>query len=118
MSGIDDRHSSSDGPHLPEAASHGFLYAATHFLIGVISLAVITFIAFRLHLQPGSGSLVFLIVVVFVFLRTGIVSAAAVSLVAVFFLYFHVLSLVPSPSGTRISLPPVAVLAFCLNRWY
>src|SRR5258708_31239053 len=97
MSGIDDRHSSSDGPHLPEAASHGFLYAATHFLIGVISLAVITFIAFRLHLQPGSVSLLFLIVVVFVSLRTGIVSAAAFSLVAVFFLNFDVLPLFSFP---------------------
>src|SRR5260370_2617676 len=108
MSGIGGRYSSSDVTHLPENTSHGFWYAATHFLIGVISLAVIAFVAFRLHLQPGAISLLFLIVVVFVSLRTGIVSAAAFSLVAVFFLNFDRLSLFSSPSGTRNPPPPVA----------
>src|SRR6185295_19952126 len=63
MSGIDDRHSSSEGPHLPEAAPHGLWRSATHVLFGVIGLALITFAAFRLHLQPGSISLLYLIVV-------------------------------------------------------
>src|SRR5258708_9535447 len=116
MSGIDDRHSSSDGPHLPEDAPHGFWYAATHFLLGVISLAVITFVAVRLHLQPGSTSLLFLIVVVFVSLRTGIVSAAAFSLVAVFFLNYDVLPLFASP-GTKNPLPLVATIAFLIPAW-
>jgi signal transduction histidine kinase len=117
MSGIDDRHSSSDGPNLPAAAPHGFLYAGTHFLLGIIGLAVMTFVAMRLHLQPGSVSLLFLIVVVFVSLRTGIVSAAAFSLVAVFFLNYDVLPLFASPSGTKNPLPLVATIAFLITAW-
>src|SRR6267154_4577827 len=116
MSGIDVRHSSSDGPNLPAAAPHGFLYASTHFLLGVVSLAAITFVAIRFHLQPGSISLLFLIVVVFVSLRTGIVSAAAFSLVAVFFLYYAVLPLFASP-GTKNPLPLVATVAFLVTAW-
>src|SRR6266404_2293646 len=116
MSGIDDRHSSSDGPNLPAAAPHGFLYASTHFLLGGVSLAAITFVAIRFHLQPGSISLLFLIVVVFVSLRTGIVSAAAFSLVAVFFLNYDVLPLFASP-GTKNPLPLVATVAFLITAW-
>jgi signal transduction histidine kinase len=101
---------------MPEAAPHGFWYATTHFLIGVIGLAVITFIAIRLHIQPGSISLLFLIVVVFVSLRTGIVSSAAVSLVAVFFLNYDVLPLFSSP-GTKNPLAIVATVAFLITAW-
>jgi hypothetical protein len=59
MSGIVDRHSSSAGPHLPEAAPHGFWHAARQFLFGIIGLALITFAAVRIHvdtlLLPGVG---------------------------------------------------------------
>jgi signal transduction histidine kinase len=116
MSGIDDRDSRSDGPRMSPAAPHGFLYSSTHFLLGVVSLAVLTFAAVRLHLQPGSTSLLFLIVVVFVSLRTGIVAAAVFSLVAVFFLNYDVLPLFASP-GTKNPLPLVATVAFLITAW-
>src|SRR5260370_15300044 len=116
MSGIDDRHSSSDGPPRPEAAPHGFWYAAAHSLLGVIGLAVITFVAVRLQLQPGAISLLYLIVVVFVSLRTGIVSSVAVSLIAVFFLNYYVLPLFSSP-GTKNPLALVATVAFLITAW-
>ena len=56
---------------MPEAAPHGFWHSATHFLFGIIGLALITFAAFPLHLQPGAISLLYLVVVVFVSLRAG-----------------------------------------------
>src|SRR6266852_9000415 len=116
MSGIDDRHSSSDGPPWPNAAPHGFWYAAAQFLLGIIGLAVITFIAIRLHLQPGAISLLYVIVVVFVSLRTGIVSAVAFSLIAVFFLNYDVIPLF-SPPGTKNPLPLVATVTFLITAW-
>jgi len=54
MSGVEGRHSSSDGPQKLEAAPHGFRHAALQFLFGIIGLALITFAAGRLHLQPGA----------------------------------------------------------------
>jgi len=56
MSGTDNRRWSSDGPHSPEATPHGYLQAATPFLLGIVSLALVTLAAFRLNLQPGSTS--------------------------------------------------------------
>jgi K+-sensing histidine kinase KdpD len=58
--------------------------SARQFAFGIAGLALITFAAGRLHLQPGSISLLYLIVVVFVSLGAGFVSSVAVSLVAVF----------------------------------
>src|SRR2546426_3230487 len=91
MSGIDDRHWSSDGPHMSEAGPQGRWRAATQFLFSVIGLALITFAAFPLHLQPGAISLLYLIVVVFVSLRAGFVSSVAVSLIAVYCLHYYFL---------------------------
>jgi signal transduction histidine kinase len=116
MSGIDDRHSSSEGRHKPEAAPHGFWHAATQFLFGMIGLAFITFAAIPLHLQPGSISLLYLIVVVFVSLRAGFVASVAVSLMAVFCLNYYFLPLFSS-SWSNNPLALVATVAFLSTAW-
>ena len=116
MSGIEDRHSSSDGPQKLEAAPHGFRHAAPQFLFGIIGLALITLAAVRLHLQPGAISLLYLIVVVFVSLRAGFVSSVAVSLIAVLCLHYYFLPLF-SPSGTKNPLAIVATVAFLTTAW-
>src|SRR5712692_6657253 len=116
MSGIDDRHWSSDGSHTSEAGPHGRWHAATQFLFGIIGLALISFAAVLLHLQPGAISLLYLIVVVFVSLRTGFASSVAVSLVAVLCLNFFFLPLFSS-SGTKNPLAFVATVAFLITAW-
>jgi signal transduction histidine kinase len=116
MNGLGDRHSSSDGPQLPQTASHPLRHAATQFLFGITGLALITFAAFRLNLQPGAVSLLYLIVVVFVSLRAGFVSSIAVSLLAVFSLnYFFIPRF--SSSGARNPLDIVATVAFLTTAW-
>jgi signal transduction histidine kinase len=105
---IDDRHGSLEAP------PHGFRRSAVQCLFGISGLALITFAAIRLHLQPGSISLLYLIVVVFVSLRTGFLSSVAVSLIAVFCLkYFFLLGF--SPSGPRNPLDIVATAAFLVT---
>ena len=116
MSGIDDRHWSSDGPHMSEAGPQGRWRAATQFLFSVIGLALITFAAFPLHLQPGAISLLYLIVVVFVSLRAGFVSSVGVSLIAVYCLHHYFLPLFSSP-GTRNPLAIVATATFLITAW-
>jgi signal transduction histidine kinase len=115
MSGIDDRHWSSDGPPMPEAP-HGFRQAATQCLFGILGLAAITFAAVWFDLQPGAISLLYLIVVVFVSLRAGFVSSVAVSLIAVFCLHYYFLPLFSS-SGTKNPLAFVAAIAFLITAW-
>jgi len=90
--------------------------AAIQFLFGIIGLALITFAAVRFHLQPGTISLLYLIVVVFVSLRAGFVSSVAVSLIAVFCLNFYFLPLFSS-SGTKNPLAIVATVAFLITAW-
>jgi signal transduction histidine kinase len=89
---------------------------AKQFAFGILGLALITFAAIRLHLQPGAISLLYLIVVVFVSLRAGFVSSLAVSLVAVFCLHSYFLPLF-SPSGTKNPLAIVATVAFLTTAW-
>jgi signal transduction histidine kinase len=101
---------------LPEAAPSGLRHAATQFLFGVIGLALITVAAVPLHLQPGSISLLYLIVVVFVSLRTGFAPSLAVSLIAVFCLNYYFLPLYSS-SGTKNPLAIVATVAFLVTAW-
>ena len=101
---------------LPEAASHSFWHTAAQFLFGIIGLALITFAAVGLHLQPGAISLLYLIVVVFVSLRTGFASSVAVSLVAVFCLNYYFLPLSSSP-GTKNPLAIVATATFLITAW-
>jgi signal transduction histidine kinase len=91
-------------------------HAAAQFLFGIIGLAAITFAAVWFHLQPGAISLLYLIVVVFVFLRAGFVSSVAVSLIAVFCLNYYFLPLFSS-SGTKNPLAIVATVAFLITAW-
>jgi signal transduction histidine kinase len=90
--------------------------SATQFLLGLIGLALITFAAVLLHLQPGAISLLYLIVVVFVSLRAGFVSSVAVSLVAVVCLHYYFLPLF-SAAGTKNPLAIVATAAFLTTAW-
>src|ERR1700693_4900837 len=100
----------------PEPASHSFWHTAAQFLFGIIGLALITFAAVGLHLQPGAISLLYLIVVVFVSLRTGFASSVAVSLVAVFCLNYYFLPLFSSPE-TKNPLAIVATATFLITAW-
>jgi signal transduction histidine kinase len=94
----------------------GFGHASAQFAFGVVGLSVITFGAFRLHLQPGAISLLYLIVVVFVSLRAGFVSSIALSLIAVCCLnYFFIPRF--SLSGGRNPLDIVATLVFLTTAW-
>ena len=90
--------------------------SAGYLLLGVTGLALITFAAVRLHLQPGAMSLLYLIVVVFISLRAGLVCAVIVSLVAVFCLHYYFLPLF-SPAGTKNPLAIVAIAAFLITAW-
>ena len=116
MSGIDDRHESSDGLNMSEAGAHGRWHAATQFLFGILGLAAITFAAVWFHLQPGAISLLYLIVIVFVSLRAGFVSSVAVSLIAVYCLNYYFLPLFSSP-GTKNPLAIVATATFLITAW-
>ena len=100
----------------PEAARHGFWPAATPFLLGIIALALITFAAVPLQLQPGAISLLYLIVIVFVSLRAGFVSSVAVSLIAVLCLNYYFLPLF-SWQGTNNPLAIVATATFLITAW-
>jgi signal transduction histidine kinase len=90
--------------------------SATQFLLGIIGLALITFAAVLLRLQPGAISLLYLIVLVFVSLRAGFVTSVAVSVVAVVCLHYYFLPLF-TPAGTKNPLAIVATAAFLTTAW-
>ena len=90
--------------------------SAKQFGLGVAGLVLITFVAVRLGLQPGAVSLLYLIAVVFVSLRAGLVSSIAVSLVAVFLLQYYFVPLF-SPPASKNPLAIVASLAFLITAW-
>jgi signal transduction histidine kinase len=90
--------------------------AAKQFAFGSVGLALITFAARLLHLQPGAISLLYLIVVVFVSLRATFVCSLAVSVVAVVCLHYYFLPLF-SPAGTKNPLAIVATAAFLSTAW-
>src|SRR5260370_24041087 len=113
---IDDRHSASHRPQSAETGSNAYWRAIIHLLFGLIGIALITFAAVPLHLQPGAISLLYLIVVVFVSLRTRFVSSVAVSLIAVFCLNYYFLPLFSSP-GTKNPLAVVATATFLITAW-
>jgi signal transduction histidine kinase len=101
---------------LPEAERNVFWLAVAQLLLGIIGLAVITFAAVPLYLQPGAISLLYLIVVVFVSLRSGFVSSVVVSLAAVFCLNYYFLPLSSSP-GRKNPLAIVATGTFLITAW-
>jgi signal transduction histidine kinase len=90
--------------------------SAQAFGIGMAGLLLITLAAVRLQLQPGAISLLYLIVVVFVSLRAGLLSSIAVSLIAVFLLQYHFLPLFP-PSEPYNPLAIVASVTFLVTSW-
>lgn len=94
----------------------GVVKSAEQFGLGVAGLVLITFAAVRLGLQPGAVSLLYLIAVVFVSLRAGLVSSIAVSLVAVFLLQYYFVPLF-SPPASKNPLAIVASLAFLVTAW-
>jgi signal transduction histidine kinase len=115
MSGIDDRHPPAGMPPMTEAAPRSFWASAARLGLGIVGLAVITFAAYRLNLQPGATSLLYLIVVVFVSLRAGFVSSIAVSLMAVVGLNYFIIP--RFPSAVRNPLDIVATVAFLVTAW-
>jgi signal transduction histidine kinase len=86
------------------------------FAFGLAGLAIVTFVARLLGLQPGAVSLLYLIVVVLISLRAGFASSVAVSLVAVVCLHYYFLPLFSS-AGTRNPLAIVAATAFLSTAW-
>lgn len=124
MSAIYDRHSASDGAQVPGAAPNGFGHVAAQLWFGIIAVALITFAANRLHVGtftspgvgPGTISLLYLIVIVFVSLRGGFVPSAVVSLIASFCLNYFVMPLVPSLK-MKNPLDIVATITFLLTAW-
>jgi len=90
--------------------------SATPFLLGIIGLALITFAAIPLHLQPGAISFLYLIVVVFVSLRASFLTSIAVSLAAVTCLYYYFLPQL-TPTIRKNPLAIVASAAFLITAW-
>jgi two-component system, NarL family, sensor kinase len=125
MSGIDERRAWSYGPRISEAAPHGFKHIAIQFLFGIIGVALITVAAIQFHLPrvppttfvgPGTISLLYLIVIAYVSLRAGFVSAVTISLIAVFCMNYFVLPLVPSLAAKN-PLDILATVTFLITAW-
>jgi signal transduction histidine kinase len=114
MPPINDRHSSPDEQDGPEPTAHRLRHSAAQLALGIIGLAAITFAAVGLRLQPGAISLLYLIVVVFVSLRAGIVSSVLVSLIAVSCLHYYFIPLF-SPPGSKNPLDIVATFTFLIT---
>jgi signal transduction histidine kinase len=90
--------------------------SATHFLSGAFGLIVVTFAGVRLKLLPGTISLLYLLVVVFVSLRAGFVISLAVSLIAIGCMNYFFLPLFLS-LGAKNPLDIVATVAFLVTAW-
>jgi signal transduction histidine kinase len=100
----------------PQAARRGRWDDVAQSFFGIVGLALITVVAVRLRLQPGTISLLYLIVVVFVSLRARFVSSIAVSLIAVFLLNLFFLPLFSS-LGEKNPLDVVATVVFLITSW-
>jgi len=117
MSGIDDRRPSSDGPHVPGTALHGFWHGAAQFLFGVAGLALITLATVHIHpSRPGPIALLYLTVVVFVSRRAGLVYSVAVSLIAAFCLNYFFLPGFPE-FKEKEPFDAVATAVFLITTW-
>ena len=125
MSGIEDRHSSSDAPRMPETAPTRFRHTAVQFLLGVGGVVLITFAAVHLGVHqlpptrsvgPGTISLLYVIVVVFVSIKAGFVASVSVSLIAAFCMSYFLLPLLPSLEA-RNPFDIVATVTFLTTAW-
>jgi signal transduction histidine kinase len=102
---------------MPGFALRGLWHAITQVLPGIIGVALISFSALLLKLQPGSISLLYLIVVVLVSLRSGFRSSVVVSLIAVLCLNYYFILPLSSYSWTSNPLAFVATATFLLTAW-
>ena len=125
MSGIEHRHSSSDAPRMPETAPTRFRHTAVQFLLGVGGVVLITFAAVHLGVHqlppthsvgPGTISLLYVIVVVFVSIKAGFVASVSVSLIAAFCMSYFLLPLLPSLEA-RNPFDIVATVTFLTTAW-
>src|ERR1700733_14408189 len=125
MRRIDERHCWPCASRMSEVAPRGFKHTAMQSLFGIIGLSLITFAAIQFHLQqvpptafigPGTISFLYLIVIAYVSLRAGFVSAVAVSLIAVFCMNYFVLPLVPSLAAKN-PLDILASVVFLMTAW-
>ena len=125
MSGIEDRHSSSDAPRMPETAPKRFRHTAVQFLLGIAGVALITYTGLQLGVQqipptrsvgPGTISLLYVIVVVFVAIRAGFVASVSISLIAVFCMSYFLLPLLPSLKAKN-PFDIVATVVFLTTAW-
>ena len=121
--GTNDRHTSLDGPNTPRAAPHGLRHTALQLFVGILGVVFITVAAVQLHFQklpppssvgPGTISLLYLIVIVYVSMRAGLVASVAVSLVAVFCMDYFFLPLFSSLEAKN-PLDIVATLTFFMT---
>jgi len=93
--------------------SYRFWHSAALVLSGSAALAVLSFVCFRLQVNPTTVGLLFLIVVVLVSLRTGLLPAALVSIIAYFCLdYFFTAPLFTL--GVNQTLDYVAPFAYLI----
>jgi signal transduction histidine kinase len=113
---LDPQNSPLDRLRMPRLAPGVFRAAAISFVLGIIGLTLVTIAAIWFKLQPGAATLIYLIVVVLVSLKGGLLSSVAVSLVAVACLNSFFLSRISSP-GSRNPLDIVATVAFLFTAW-
>jgi signal transduction histidine kinase len=125
MSGIEERYSSSDAPRMPETAPKRLRHTAVQFLLGVGGVVLITFAAVHLGVRqlpptrsigPGTISLLYVIVVVFVSIRAGFVASVSVSLIAASCMSYFLLPLLPSLKAKN-PFDIVATVVFLTTAW-
>ena len=75
--------------------------------IGIAGLLLITLTARRLHLQPGSTSLIYLVVIVLVSLQAGFLASLLASLIAVFLVQYYFVPLFDADAKAN----PIALVA-------
>jgi len=68
---------------MPDKHNHRFLRAVAQFVSGVIAVALITFVCFRLQLHEATPTCLYLLAIVLLSLQGNFFVSAAVSLIAV-----------------------------------
>jgi PAS domain S-box-containing protein len=125
MSGAHNRYPIAAGWQTAESAPPGFRHSVLELLFGVIGVALITLAAIRIRpgeftppasVGPGTVSLLYLVVVVFVSLRAGLIWSVVVSLTAIFCLNYFFLPLFPALQ-VKNPLDIVATAVFLITAW-